>query len=430
VVKDYFPGGWHGHDREGRPVFLLRLGQMDAKGLIRSVGEEGLTKLTLHICEEGLKLTEESSHRLNKPISTWTMLLDLEGLNMRHLWRPGVKALLHIIEICEANYPETLGRVLIIRAPRVFPILWTLVCPLIDETSRAKFLFYASDGQRGDQLAQQSAGLRDYLPEDKIPDWLGGPASVAIPEGGLVPKSFYMTSQEFEKDQSPGPHLIENYHSLSLNKGQVHEVLVENTDKGSVITWDFDVMKHDVMFCVFRTAEAVKRKEAKPVSGGAKDARDPGSFAMGASCDPEQHSQIGRGWTEGREYFRAEAPIVCHDGESIQGSHVTQAVGTYILQWSYFERLSLSGQSPDMWDNLTHPQHKAKLMFYYEVLNSLDYMGSMTSLQSTQSGFSTISKASGHHSTSGVSSGVSSNLSEAAAAATARLHSQAETQES
>ena len=43
-------------------------------------------------------------------ISTWCLLLDLEGLNMRHLWRPGMKALLHIIEICEANYPETLGR--------------------------------------------------------------------------------------------------------------------------------------------------------------------------------------------------------------------------------------------------------------------------------------------------------------------------------
>ena len=36
---------------------------MDAKGLIKSVGEEGLTKLTLHICEEGIKLTEEASHR-------------------------------------------------------------------------------------------------------------------------------------------------------------------------------------------------------------------------------------------------------------------------------------------------------------------------------------------------------------------------------
>ena len=92
------------------------------------VGEEGLTKLTLHVCEEGLRLTEEASHRLNRygiashrlsdlsnfsetcfilfaiicliilyifcyyrPISQWCLLLDLEGLNMRHLWRPGMK---------------------------------------------------------------------------------------------------------------------------------------------------------------------------------------------------------------------------------------------------------------------------------------------------------------------------------------------------
>lgn len=54
-------------------------------------------------------------------------MVDLEGLNMRHLWRPGVKALLRIIEVVEANYPETLGRLLILRAPRVFPVLWTLV---------------------------------------------------------------------------------------------------------------------------------------------------------------------------------------------------------------------------------------------------------------------------------------------------------------
>ena len=31
-------------------------------------------------------------------------------------------------------------------------------------------------------------------------------------------------------------------------------------------------------------------------------------------------------------------------------------------------------------------------MYYYETLNSIDYRGSMTSLQSCQSGFSTISK--------------------------------------
>ena len=130
---------------------------------------------------------------------------------MRNLWRPGVKALLHIIEICEANYSETLGRILIIRAPRVFPILWTLVCPLIDKTSRSKFLFYVGGtGGDGKNIALQPGGLKDYIPEQDIPDWLRGPAKTGIPEGGLVPKSFYRSPQEFEKDQSPGSHLLDS----------------------------------------------------------------------------------------------------------------------------------------------------------------------------------------------------------------------------
>lgn len=50
---------------------------------------------------------------------------------MRHLWRPGIKALLYITETVERNYPETMGRVLVVRAPRVFPIAWTIVSAFI-----------------------------------------------------------------------------------------------------------------------------------------------------------------------------------------------------------------------------------------------------------------------------------------------------------
>lgn len=39
-------------------------------------------------------------------------------------------------QIVEANYPETMSCVLIIRAPRVFPILWTLVSTFIDDNTR------------------------------------------------------------------------------------------------------------------------------------------------------------------------------------------------------------------------------------------------------------------------------------------------------
>ena len=40
VVREFFPGGWHHEDKEGRPLFILRLGQMDVKGIVKSVGEE------------------------------------------------------------------------------------------------------------------------------------------------------------------------------------------------------------------------------------------------------------------------------------------------------------------------------------------------------------------------------------------------------
>lgn len=137
VISKHFPGGWHHYDKEGRPLYILRLGHMDVKGLLKSIGEDGLLKLTLHVCEEGLKLMEESTIHRNKPVWTWCLLVDLDGLSMRHLWRPGIKALLRIIETVEKNYPETMGRVLVVRAPRVFPILWTLVSTFIGE-----FFFY------------------------------------------------------------------------------------------------------------------------------------------------------------------------------------------------------------------------------------------------------------------------------------------------
>jgi hypothetical protein len=69
VLLQFFPGCWHpGNDKEGRPVFILRLGQMDVKGLLRSVGLEDIVKFTLLICEQGLMKTAEATKTLGQPI--------------------------------------------------------------------------------------------------------------------------------------------------------------------------------------------------------------------------------------------------------------------------------------------------------------------------------------------------------------------------
>merc|ERR1739848_264945 len=134
------------------------------------------------------------------------------------------------------------------------------------------------------------------------------------------------------------------------------------------------------------------------------------SASESANNSNEHKSCIEKAWREGVDYFKVENSIVCHDGESIQGSHVTSNEGIYVLQWKYYDKLAHTHLSPlDSLTNAAHTHtHKAKVMYYYETLNSIDYKGSMTSLQSCQSGFSSISR----HSTSGVSSTMSSSHSE------------------
>ncbi|KAL4836471.1 hypothetical protein H8958_021378 [Nasalis larvatus] len=384
LLEEFYAGGWHYQDIDGRPLYILRLGQMDTKGLMKAVGEEVLLRHVLSVNEEGQKRCEGSTRQLGRPISSWTCLLDLEGLNMRHLWRPGVKALLRMIEVVEDNYPETLGRLLIVRAPRVFPVLWTLISPFINENTRRKFLIYSGSNYQG------PGGLVDYLDREVIPDFLGGESVCNVPEGGLVPKSLYMTEEEQEHADQLW-QWSETYHSASVLRGAPHEVAVEILEGESVITWDFDILRGDVVFSLYHA-----KKVPRP------GAREPGTRASGQLID--------KSWVQGRDYSRVEAPLVCREGESIQGSHVTRWPGVYLLQWQMHSppggvACSLPGVD-DVLTALHSPGPKCKLLYYYEVLASEDFRGSMSSLESCTSGFSQLSAA-----TSSSSSGQSHSSS-------------------
>ncbi|XP_028840909.1 SEC14-like protein 1 [Denticeps clupeoides] len=395
LLCDYNTGGWHHHDKDGRPLYILRLGQMDTKGLVRALGEESLLRHVLFINEDGLRRCEENTVVFGRPISCWTCLVDLEGLNMRHLWRPGVKALLRIIEVVEANYPETLGRLLIIRAPRVFPVLWTLVSPFINENTRKKFLIYAGNDYNG------PGGLLEYISADIIPDFLGGGCMCGIPEGGVVPKSLYRATEGLENEEVQlWTETI--YKIASVSKGSPHEILIENTEASSVITWDFDVCKGDIMFSIYHSKLTPHPPKKDPL----------GSHGiMGIGVNNVQ--LIDKSWILGKDYSLVETSLTCREGESIQGSHVTRWPGFYILQWHYYSTPACTASSmprmDDMLASLQVSSHKCKILYYTEVLGSQDFRGSMTSLASSHSGFSQLSNVTTFSSQSHSSSTISSS---------------------
>ncbi|XP_055637386.1 protein real-time isoform X2 [Toxorhynchites rutilus septentrionalis] len=340
VIEKYFPGGWHHHDKDGRPLYILRLGNMDVKGLLKSVGEDELLKLTLHICEQGLKLMKEATKLFEKPVWNWCLLVDLDGLSMRHLWRPGVKALLRIIETVEQNYPETMGRLLIVRAPRVFPVLWTIVSTFIHENTRSKFLFFG-----GPDCLHTEDSLEHYIPTEKIPSFLGGSCNSLIHEGGLIPKHLYKSESIEGSNGVPHNHDHHGlYKSVDLKPGQVFELMVKNTDPKSVLTWDFDVLKNDLLFALYRTDKETELNYNDSFS------------SIFDSAD----------FMEDVNYSKLEDKVKCKPKEGVQGSHEMATAGTYVLQWM----CPPSCEGP------------AQLMYFYEILSSANYKGSMTSLQS------------------------------------------------
>lgn len=79
-----------------------------------------------------------------------------------------------------------------------------------------------------------------------------------------------------------------------------------------------------------------------------------------------------------------------------QGSHVTRWPGFYILQWKFHSMPACAATLPrvdDVLASLQVPSHKCKVMYYTEVIGSEDFRGSMTSLESSHSGFSQLSAA-------------------------------------
>lgn len=100
---------------------------------------------------------------------------------------------------------------------------------------------------------------------------------------------------------------------ISAEHFKVHELVIQNEDLGSVITWDFDVLRHGVCFSIFRTKNQLPAMV--PSSTGALQVK-PNSPPI--SENTEHKSVIEKSWKEGHDFFRVESSTICHDGESIQ----------------------------------------------------------------------------------------------------------------
>uniref|UniRef100_H2UMV9 SEC14-like lipid binding 8 n=1 Tax=Takifugu rubripes TaxID=31033 RepID=H2UMV9_TAKRU len=113
VIEKYLSGGMCGYDREGSPIWYDVIGPMDPKGLFLSAPKQDFIKSKIRDCEMLSKECSLQSQRLGRIVEGITMIYDVDGLGLKHLWKPAIET---FGEMFEENYPEGLKRLFVIKA--------------------------------------------------------------------------------------------------------------------------------------------------------------------------------------------------------------------------------------------------------------------------------------------------------------------------
>ncbi|EDV19825.1 uncharacterized protein TRIADDRAFT_61748 [Trichoplax adhaerens] len=111
IIQDYYAGNYFGYDKEGSPVLVDPIGNLDIKGLMHCVKKEEIWKYKLYMAEIATVKFKQQSKKLGRRIESMTTIEDMSNLGLKHLWKP---------------------------APAIFPVMYSLMKPFVSEETKQK----------------------------------------------------------------------------------------------------------------------------------------------------------------------------------------------------------------------------------------------------------------------------------------------------
>ncbi|XP_002730396.2 SEC14-like protein 2 [Saccoglossus kowalevskii] len=243
VIEKYYQGGMVGEDKQGNPVWIDPMGNIDPKGLLRSAKKKDIVLSRIqHIEQLYQDVFPGLSKKYGKHIQGMTYIMDLEGLGTKHLWKPGLDTFIEFLKVLQDNYPETLKIIYIVRAPRIFPVIYALIKPFLDEHVRKKIQVLSQNFQ--------STLLKD-IPAESLPVHWGGTMTDPktgdpkcphlITLGGPVPEKYYNQEPVVPEDKNLNVEVVKKKFDLTF----------EVTKKDSAIRYVFKTEGGDIGLTVF-----------------------------------------------------------------------------------------------------------------------------------------------------------------------------------
>lgn len=98
----------------------------------------------------------------------------------------------------------------------------------------------------------------------------------------------------------------------------------------SVITWDFDVLRGDMVFSLYHAKQAPILAAQEPAARAGRQL-------------------IDRNWVLGVDYSCVQAPLLCREGESIQVGFLASSHILCVLHaWAFRSGRRQAGHGPDL----------------------------------------------------------------------------------